>query len=118
MSALLYRKTTIGDSLVEALDSLVSEGKIPPELAYRVLHEFDRSIAKSLDTRVTAKASMKGQLATYRYLDNVWNFVLSNVSIKLWPTQSSNRREEQELSSATLKLVLVDARVVQQELEA
>lgn len=84
-------------------------GLIP---ALLVAVQFDRVIVRALESRVTAKASMKGQLASYRYLDNVWDFVVSDVTIKLWPTQSSNRREEQELTAASMKLVLVDARCV------
>lgn len=39
MSDLLYRGASIGDSLVEALDALISDEKITPDLAYKVLQE-------------------------------------------------------------------------------
>jgi hypothetical protein len=39
MSTHLYRESKLGDSLVEALDILVDEGKIPPQLALRILAE-------------------------------------------------------------------------------
>jgi hypothetical protein len=35
----IYRQSKLGDSLVEALDTLVEEGKIPGPLALRVLQE-------------------------------------------------------------------------------
>lgn len=39
MSAHLYRQSKLGDSLVEALDQLVDEGKIPGELALKVMQQ-------------------------------------------------------------------------------
>lgn len=42
MSYELYRQTKIGESLVEALDELVSEEKIPPDMAMKVLEQFDK----------------------------------------------------------------------------
>ncbi len=35
----LYRQTKLGLSLVDALDQLVEEGKLPPQLALRILDE-------------------------------------------------------------------------------
>ena len=37
----LYRHGRFGDCLVEALDDLMRAGKITPDLAFRVLAEFD-----------------------------------------------------------------------------
>lgn len=37
--ALLYRQTALGDALVESLDALITEGKISPDLALKVLAE-------------------------------------------------------------------------------
>ena len=42
MSAQLYRGCKLGDSLVEALDILVQEEKIPGALALRVMQEVRR----------------------------------------------------------------------------
>eukprot|EP00887_Chlorella_sp_A99_P003440 scaffold7.g3440.t1 len=92
MSAHLYRQTKLGDSLVEALDQLVEEGKIPGELALKVMQQ--------------------GQLDVYRYCDNVWTFILSNALLRIAPTASAARREEVELNVDQLKMVLVDENVV------
>lgn len=35
----LYRQSKLGLSLVDALDQLVEEGKLPPQLALRILDE-------------------------------------------------------------------------------
>ena len=40
-SAQLYRQSKLGDCLVEALDDLINAGKLNPELAMRVLTEYD-----------------------------------------------------------------------------
>jgi hypothetical protein len=38
----LYRRTTIGNCLTAALDELVSDGMLPPELAIKVLVQYDK----------------------------------------------------------------------------
>ncbi len=38
----LYRQSKLGLSLVDALDQLVEEGKLPPQLALRILDEVRR----------------------------------------------------------------------------
>ena len=40
-SAQLYRQSKLGDCLVEALDDLINAGKLNPDLAMRVLTEYD-----------------------------------------------------------------------------
>jgi sulfite reductase beta subunit-like hemoprotein len=35
----LYRESKLGRTLVDALDQLVEEGKLPPQLALRILEE-------------------------------------------------------------------------------
>ena len=40
-SAQLYRQSKLGDCLVEALDDLINAGKLNPDLAIRVLSEYD-----------------------------------------------------------------------------
>ena len=41
----LYRQCKLGSSLVDALDQLVEEGKLPPQLALRILDEVITSSA-------------------------------------------------------------------------
>jgi transcription initiation factor TFIIA small subunit len=38
----LYRKSTMGVTLTDALDELVQNGSIPPPLAMKVLYQFDK----------------------------------------------------------------------------
>lgn len=46
----LYRRSTIGNSLVDALDTLISDGRIEASLAMRVLETFDKVVAETLKT--------------------------------------------------------------------
>ena len=78
MSYQLYRNTTLGNSLQESLDELIQTQQITPQLALRVLLEFDKSINHGLLTRVRNRVTFKGDLNTYRFCDNVWTFVLKN----------------------------------------
>ncbi|OQR77163.1 transcription initiation factor IIA subunit 2-like [Tropilaelaps mercedesae] len=102
MSYQLYRNTTLGNCLQEALDELLSSSVIPEGLALRVLQEFDRAINHALANRVRSRLSFKaGHLVSYRFCDNVWTFVMKDVEF----------REGQELARAErLKIVACEAR--------
>lgn len=39
----LYRESKLGDSLVDALDDLITAEKITPTLAMRILDQFDQA---------------------------------------------------------------------------
>jgi len=78
MSYQLYRNTTLGNSLQESLDELIQSQQITPQLALRVLLEFDKAINHGLSSRVRNRVMFKGDLNTYRFCDNVWTFVLKN----------------------------------------
>ena len=78
----LYRHTTLGMCLQDALDEMISSQQVPPNLALQVLKQFDRSINKALSSRVRTRYGFKGRLKTYRYCDNVWTCILHNVELK------------------------------------
>ncbi|KAG7195276.1 Transcription initiation factor IIA small chain (TFIIA 13.5 kDa subunit) [Scheffersomyces spartinae] len=83
----LYRRLTIGLTLMDALDTLILDGMIQPQLANRILDNFDRVISdlfknESLLTQ-RSKLTFKGDLHTYRFCDDVWTFIIKNVLIKL-----------------------------------
>jgi transcription initiation factor TFIIA small subunit len=82
----LYRRSTIGVTLTDALDTLISDQKIQPQLAMRILNNFDRIISDNLKLEGnTAKSRLtfKGDLDTYRFCDDVWTFIVKNVLIKM-----------------------------------
>lgn len=82
MSYQLYRNTTLGHTLQESLDELIQMGQISPQLALKVLLQFDKAINNALSTRAKNRISFKGHLNTYRFCDNVWTFVLNNVDFR------------------------------------
>lgn len=79
----LYRRSTLGTSLTDALDTLISDQRIQPQLAMRILANFDRIVSESLKENVKSKLSFKGHLHTYRFCDDVWTFVIKDVNVKL-----------------------------------
>ncbi|XP_048750141.1 transcription initiation factor IIA subunit 2-like isoform X2 [Ostrea edulis] len=82
MSYQLYRNTTLGHTLQESLDELIQCGQITPQLALKVLLQFDKAINTALANRVKNRIQLKGKLNTYRFCDNVWTFVLNNVDFR------------------------------------
>ncbi|XP_022309716.1 transcription initiation factor IIA subunit 2-like [Crassostrea virginica] len=82
MSYQLYRNTTLGHTLQESLDELIQLGQITPQLALKVLLQFDKAINTALANRVKNRIQLKGKLNTYRFCDNVWTFVLNNVDFR------------------------------------
>lgn len=52
MSYQLYRNTTLGHTLQEALDELMQLQLLSPTLALKVLLQFDKSINTALNTRL------------------------------------------------------------------
>ena len=77
-------------------------GQISPQLALKVLLQFDKAINTALSTRAKNRISFKGHLSTYRYCDNVWTLVLNDVDF----------REVQEFVSVDkVKIVACDGKV-------
>lgn len=70
-------------ALTDTLDELISAGQIPPQLAMRVLCQFDRAITEAIQKHVTTRTLIKGHLHTYRFCDDVWTFIIENASFRL-----------------------------------
>jgi transcription initiation factor TFIIA small subunit len=83
MSYQLYRNTTLGHTLHESLDELTQYGQITPQLATKVMLQFDKSINTVLATRIKSRLTFKaGKVNTYRLCDNVWTFMLNDVEFR------------------------------------
>ncbi|CAD5122696.1 DgyrCDS11106 [Dimorphilus gyrociliatus] len=102
MSYQMYRKTTLGNTLQESLDDLITMNQITPNLALKVLQQFDRAINSALSQRVRNRTNFKGHLNTYRFCDNVWTFVLDDVEFKDAMIENGNIER--------LKIVACDAK--------
>ncbi|CAD0108162.1 hypothetical protein E4T49_01568 [Aureobasidium sp. EXF-10728] len=79
----MYRNASIGGTLADTLDDLISSRRIEPQLAIKIMTNFDKAIAQVLGEKVKARMSFKGHLDTYRFCDDVWTFILKDVKVKL-----------------------------------
>ncbi|KAG1867225.1 transcription initiation factor IIA, gamma subunit, helical domain-containing protein [Suillus subalutaceus] len=83
-----YRGSSIGMALTDSLDELITSGAITPQLAMKVLQQFDKSLADTMVKQVKTKTTLKarallGSLRTYRLCDDVWTFIVKNPSFKM-----------------------------------
>lgn len=81
--AWLDPRRSIGIQLTTSLDTLIQSGHINPLLAIKVLNQFDRTLADTLNSKVKAKATVKGHLRDYNSCDEVWTFNVKNGTMKL-----------------------------------
>jgi len=74
-------------ALTDTLDDLISDRRIEPQLAMKILANFDRSITEVLAEKVKARLTFKGHLDTYRFCDEVWTFLIKDVTFKMENSQ-------------------------------
>ncbi|KAF2829463.1 transcription initiation factor IIA, gamma subunit [Ophiobolus disseminans] len=79
----LYRRSSLGGALTDTLDSLITERRIEPQLAMKILINFDKAVADGLSEKVKQRLSFKGHLDTYRFCDDVWTFIIKDINFKL-----------------------------------
>ncbi|KAI9821867.1 MAG: Transcription initiation factor IIA small chain (TFIIA 13.5 kDa subunit) [Pycnora praestabilis] len=79
----LYRRSSVGWALTDTLDELITARRIEPQLAMKIVANFDRSITEVLAEKVKARLNFKGHLDTYRFCDDVWTFLIKDVNFKL-----------------------------------
>ncbi|KAL9252120.1 Transcription initiation factor IIA subunit 2-like protein [Drosera capensis] len=61
---------------------MVDSGTLSPHIAMQVLIQFDKSMTDALENWVKSKVTLKGHLHTYRFIDNVWTFILQDTVFK------------------------------------
>jgi len=98
----LYRRSSIGNALVEALDTFIAERRIEPQIAIELLRHFDKVVAEVLAEKVKSRLSFKGNLDTYRFCDDVWTFIVKNINFKL--------DNQQPLTSDRVKIVAMNSK--------
>ncbi|CCD52660.1 hypothetical protein ACHAPF_006508 [Botrytis cinerea] len=100
----LYRRTSsIGMALTDTLDDLISERRIEPQLAMKILANFDRSITEVLADKVKARLTFKGHLDTYRFCDEVWTFLIKDVTFKMENSSQSVTADKVKIVSCNSK---------------
>lgn len=107
----LYRRSTVGTTLTDALDQLISDEKIQPQLAMTIVTNFDRVISDMMKPEqgiAKSKLTFKGDLSTYRFCDDVWTFIIKNVLIKL--TDTNNPDLSDEVTVDKFKIVACNSR--------
>lgn len=62
---------------METLDGLVQAKKITPEVAIKILENFDVAVAKVLSTEVETTFKAKARLLQYNHVDDVLNMKVS-----------------------------------------
>lgn len=71
------------DFTFQFLYCLFQYGQITPQLAFKVLLQFDKSINAALNSKVKARVTFKAsKLNTYRFCDNVWTLMLNDVEFR------------------------------------
>eukprot|EP01023_Acetabularia_acetabulum_P035725 TRINITY_DN33703_c0_g2_i1.p1 TRINITY_DN33703_c0_g2~~TRINITY_DN33703_c0_g2_i1.p1 ORF type:complete len:162 (-),score=11.42 TRINITY_DN33703_c0_g2_i1:613-1077(-) len=110
----IYRKTTLGMTLVETIAELIGEDKLPGdgELGIRILTEYDQTISKVFETKIPAKAKITSRLSTYRYIDSMWLFELTEAKIKVNGSGQGSFTNVPEMQIDKIKVVCVDSKVV------
>ncbi|QSZ34197.1 hypothetical protein DSL72_005786 [Monilinia vaccinii-corymbosi] len=101
----LYRRSSIGMALTDTLDDLISERRIEPQLAMKILANFDRSITEVLADKVKARLTfkLKGHLDTYRFCDEVWTFLIKDVTFKMENSSQSVTADKVKIVSCNSK---------------
>ncbi|CAM9424335.1 unnamed protein product, partial [Phaeothamnion confervicola] len=82
----IYESLPLGDTFIEALNSMVEDYGLPPEQAEELLAAYNDVIAtkyNQLDKkRKDLKASMQGKIRSFNRLDDTWRLDLKDVEIK------------------------------------
>ena len=55
----LYHRSAPGQALTDALDELIQNQQITPQLAMRVLFQYDRIMSESLNSMVRGRCTIK-----------------------------------------------------------
>lgn len=103
----LYRRSTIGNSLVDALDTLISDGRIEASLAMRVLETFDKVVAETLKDNTRSKLTVKGNLDTYGFCDDVWTFIVKNCQVNV---EGDNENVNENITVDKLRIVACNSK--------
>jgi hypothetical protein len=57
---------SIGEALIDTVDDLINEGRMEPQLAMKILNNFDRVVAEVLADKVKARLTFKVSMTLCR----------------------------------------------------
>ncbi|KAL9011335.1 MAG: hypothetical protein Q9173_003817 [Seirophora scorigena] len=98
----LYRRSSIGTTLIDSLDELVNTSRIEPQLANKILQTFDKIAADVLAEKVKARLTFKVQLLVDLRARQFWTFLIKDVNFKL-ENQSAIQAEKIKIVSCNTK---------------
>jgi hypothetical protein len=58
--------SSIGEALIDTIDDLINDGRIEPQLAMKILSNFDRAIAETLAEKVKSRLTFKVRISKSR----------------------------------------------------
>ena len=61
---------------------MIQSGRLAPQLAMKILGNYDKAAADNLQEKVKARLTFKGHLDTYRFCDEVWTFIIKDAQFK------------------------------------
>uniref|UniRef100_A0A8D1K8Z2 Transcription initiation factor IIA gamma chain n=1 Tax=Sus scrofa TaxID=9823 RepID=A0A8D1K8Z2_PIG len=67
----IYQNTTLGNRLQQSFHELIRAQQVTPQLALRVLPQFDKAVNSALAQRVRNRVNFRGSLNMYGFCDNV-----------------------------------------------
>jgi len=82
----VYSETSLGSSLINAFDQFISENKVDPELAVKIVKHFDRIFAeviKANEQGAIKFEALEHSFFSYRSREETWTLSLEKIEIKL-----------------------------------
>lgn len=62
---------SIGEALIDTIDDMINEGRIEPQLALKILLNYDRCISEALSEKVKSRLTFKVRLDLRSRLDGI-----------------------------------------------
>mmetsp|Transcript_13443 Transcript_13443/g.34448 ORF Transcript_13443/g.34448 Transcript_13443/m.34448 type:complete len:104 (-) Transcript_13443:111-422(-) len=79
----LYRNSSVGLALSDALDEMITMQQISPALEEKIKAQFDISVARILKSELKNKVTFKATCHTYNKLESVHRYCFSDIKVKL-----------------------------------
>lgn len=61
----LYRRSSLGLALTDALDELVQNQQLTPNLGLKVMGQFDKVMTEALNNKVKVRATLKVRISLF-----------------------------------------------------
>ncbi len=82
-----YRLTSVGEALKDTLDEMVEANAFTEENKEAALRRFDRVFPQILHEQPQKTFKFKGKVQQYKNVEDVWMFVVKDLSMKVDTSQ-------------------------------